>query len=469
MLSVLSNRISARAAVHVLALVVMAIFAASSQAWAQDYDYPESSGGAQEPVYPGIPPQGKAETTVGSQKLRIYGTFLMNASGSDSVEIGQDLVLWPAPGGNTPAFPDGTTKPNSHVHDLIFTARQSVFGFQVKPADETKEKWHASGLLEFDFFGGRPFDALQPQGRVFNEPRLRLGYIRLQKGTWSIVAGQDRVIISPLDPVSLSHVAAPLGATAGNLWGWQPQVRAEWNHMMGKTSTLFQIGVLRPQFADTQLQALPATGSAVDVNTSGLGERTTKPFYQARYSVTTPMSGSKATFGAAGHYGRERIGAERDIDSWAFTFDYSVPIMSRLRWRGEGFIGSNLIPFQGGVLQGVSVFNPGGGAPIQFNKIGSGGGWSELIVKLTSDNRNVFYAGGGTDDPKDANLQTGSGRSKNTFLWASYFHKFTDNVTTAIEWSNWQFKTRNFVAGLPTTNGPAGRGNVFNLAFAYQF
>jgi len=181
------------------------------------------------------------------------------------------------------------------------------------------------------------------------------------------------------------------------------------------------------------------------------------------------MSGSKATFGAGGHYGRERIGAERDIDSWAFAFDFSVPIQSRVRLRGEGFIGSNLIPFQGGVIQGVAVFNPGGGAPIQFNKIGSGGGWGELIVKATSDGNNVFYAGAGTDDPKDANLLTPSGRSKNTFLWASFFHKVTTNVTTAIEWSNWQFKTRTFVAGLPTTNGPAGRGNVFNLAFAYQF
>jgi len=462
------NRIAVRAAASMLAFVVVAMFAVSSQAWGQDYDYSDSTSAFQEPVYPGIAPQSKVEATMGSQIFRVYGTLLMNASASDSVEVGQDLVLWPAPGGNV-TFPDGTTKRNAHIHDLIFTARQTVFGFQLKPADQTTNVWHASGTLEFDFFGGRPFDALQPQGRVFNEPRLRLGYIQLQKGNWRFLAGQDRMIVSPLDPVSLSHVAAPLGSTAGNLWGWQPQVRAEYTHMMGKASTLLQMGVLRPQFADARLETLPATGTAIDVNASGLGERTTFPVYQARYSAIIPMSGSKATFGAGGHYGRERIGAERDLDSWAFTFDFSVPLTSRFRWRGEGFVGSNLIQFQGGVVQGVAVFNPGGGAPTQFNKIGSGGGWSELIVKLTSDNKNVFYIGAGTDDPKDSNLLTGSGRSKNTFSWASYFHKFTDNVTTAIEWSNWQFKTRNFVSGLPTTNGPAGRGNVFNLAVAYQF
>ena len=461
------NKAGTRIAVGVLALVLLAMFAVSSPVWAQD-GYSDSSLASQEPAYPGIPPKGKVETSVGSQKLRLYGTFLMNISASDSVSVGQDLVLWAFPGGTT-SFPDGTTKPNSRIHDLVFTARQSVFGFQLSPADPSASGWHASGTLEFDFFGGRPFDANQPQGRVLNEPRLRLGYLQFQKRNWRIVAGQDRMIIAPLDPVSLSHVAAPLGSTAGNLWGWQPQLRAEYTQTIGSASTLLQFGVVRPQFADARLEALPASGSALDATSSGLGERTTTPFYQARYSATIPMMGAKATFGAGGHYGRERIGAARDIDSWAFAYDFSVPLHSRVRLRGEGFVGSNLILFQGGVLQGVAVFNPGSGAPIRFNKIGSGGGWSELIVKLTSDNKNVLYFGAGTDDPKDRNLLAGSGRSKNTFAWASYFHKLTDNVTTAIEWSNWQFRTRNFAGGVPTTNGATGRSNIFNLALAYQF
>jgi hypothetical protein len=463
------RRTGSAAVANALLFVGIAMLAVSSPVRAQEVDYSASGPSSQDPVYPGIPPTTKAETTIGSQTLRIYGTILMNASVSDSVEVGQDLVLWPLPSNNTTAFPDGTTKRNGNIHDVIFTARQSIVGFQVKPADPSVDKWKPSGRIEMDFFGGRPFDAQNPQGRVFNEPRLRLAYLQIQNGNWTILAGQDRVIISPLDPVSLSHVAAPLGATAGNLWGWQPQIRAEYARGMGKASTLFQIGVIRPQFADATLQGLPANGTALDATTSGLGERTSKPFYEARYSATLPMAGSKATFGAGGHYGRERIGADRDIDSWAFTFDFSVPIQSRIRLRGEGFVGANLIPFGGGVLQGVATFNPGGGAPIQFNKIGGGGGWGELTVKLTKDNNNYFYAGAGTDDPKDADLLPSSGRSKNTFAWASVFHKVTTNVTTALEWSNWQFKTRNFAGAVPTTNGNAGRGNVFNLAFAYQF
>jgi hypothetical protein len=111
-----------RSAVDILAIVLVSLFAFSSTAWAQDSDYSDSSAASQEPVYPGIAPQGKAEATLGSQKLRIYGTFLLNISGSDSVDVGQDLVLWAVPGGSA-TFPDGTTKPNSKIHDLIFTAR----------------------------------------------------------------------------------------------------------------------------------------------------------------------------------------------------------------------------------------------------------------------------------------------------------------------------------------------------------
>jgi len=39
----------------------------------------------------------------------------------------------------------------------------------------------------------------------------------------------------------------------------------------------------------------------------------------------------------------------------------------------------------------------------------------------------------------------------------------------AFEWSNWQFVTKNFVAGRPGPKGPTGRGNVINIALAYQF
>lgn len=433
-------------------------------------DYPAASEQEDQPQYPGIPPsKGKLEGTIGSYNLRLYGTVLLNIQASDTPPIGGDVPLWASPSSSRAAFLDQTVERIDDVHDLTFTARQSVFGLMVKPAETSGGAWQPSAKLEFDLFGTRPVDTLLPQGRVLNQPRLRFAYLQLSRGSVKITAGQDKAIIAPLDPVSLSHVAIPLGATAGNLWAWLPQVRVDATRKVGNGSLLFQGGVLRPQFADPRIGDFPPlVGSSLDT-TPGFGERATQPFYQSRVAYSHPMNGSNLTVGAGGHYGRERIGVDRTLDSWAFAIDYSVPILPRITWRGENFVGSNLVPFGGGVLQGVAFLQPVNAPPTPINRIGAGGGWTELIIKATADNKNVFYTGVGEDDPRDKHLLSGTTRSRNAFAWASYFRRVGDNTTVGLEWSNWQFKTRGTVNGVPGPQGPSGTANVFNLALAYQF
>ncbi|PYU03651.1 MAG: hypothetical protein DMG33_16205 [Acidobacteria bacterium] len=62
----------------------------------------------------------------------------------------------------------------------------------------------------------------------------------------------------------------------------------------------------------------------------------------------------------------------------------------------------------------------------------------------------------------------GTTRAKNSFYWFSYFRKLTNDITLATEWSNWQFRTV-AIAGGAQSKGPSGRGNVVNIALAYQF
>jgi hypothetical protein len=432
--------------------------------------YPAASQQEDQPQYPGIPPaNGKLEAAIGSYHLRLYGTVLLNIQASDTPPIGGDVSLWAPPATFRTAFLDGTISRIDDVHDLTFTARQSVFGLMVTPTETSGSEWRPSGRLELDFFGTRPVDSVLPTGRLLNEPRLRIAYFQLSRGPLKITAGQDVTIIAPLDPVSLSHVAVPLGATAGNLWGWLPQLRVDATRKVGTGSLLFQAGVLRPQFADPRLSDLPQTGTSIDL-TPGLGERSAQPFYQSRVAYSHSMNGSDVTVGAGAHYGRERIGVDDTLDSWAFAIDYSVPILRRVTWRGEAFVGSNLVPFGGGVLQGVAFLQPvGTEPPAQINRIGAGGGWTELSIAAGSDNKNVFYAGVGDDDPRDRHLLTGTNRSRNAVAWASYFRRIGNNTTVAMEWSNWQLKTRATFGGAPNLQGPSGTANVFNLALAYQF
>ncbi len=469
-------RLALRASVAALVILVVPFILIAQTANApsdagKSAGAPAAGSSPQQP-YPEEKAKGKLETAVGAIKLRFYGTVLMNISASDSAQIGQEVPLWPLPGSVPIAFPDGSTVPAGHVHDTIFTARQTIFGFNFGPVKTPDNGWNPSAVIEMDFFGSRPSDQFQPQGRVFNQPRLRKGYFQLEKGNYKIVAGQDDMIISPLDPISLSHVGVPLGATAGDLWARLPQVRLDMTHSFGDTSALFQIGVLRPLFGDPRLGDMPQPGSSVDTAFSGFGERASQPFYQARLAVSHPFRGSTATIGLGGHFGQEAVGATRNIDSWAFAFDFHIPLQSRVTLRGEGFVGSNLVPFQGGILQGVAAAPPPPATPLTtIHPIGAGGGWGELTFRATEDNKNIFYLGGGTDDPRNSQLLPAptTARAKNSFFWFSYFRKLTSDITLATEWSNWQFRTVAFPAAGVEAKGPSGRGNVINIALAYQF
>ena len=121
-----------------------------------------SQPGELRPTYPGEPFNNlPLETNIGPAKLRLYGTALLNMSFSDTVQIGQDVPLWPSSGA-TVTLPDGTTKPTGKIHDTIFTARQSILGVILNPASTSTSGWMPSAQVEIDFFGTRPVDNFLP-------------------------------------------------------------------------------------------------------------------------------------------------------------------------------------------------------------------------------------------------------------------------------------------------------------------
>lgn len=183
------------------------------------------------------------------------------------------------------------------------------------------------------------------------------------------------------------------------------------------------------------------------------------------------IRGSASAFVIAGHFGKEKIGVDRELQSWAVAFDASAAVDPHVVLRGEWFTGSNLIPFQGGIQQGAAVLaapvatNP----PLRIQGIEANGGWGEITVLPTSSGKDAIYVGAGTDMPKIETLLPGSGRVENTFIWASYFRRLTGATTVAVEWSQWIFKTVTFVNNAPGPLSASSKANVFNVSFAYQF
>ena len=150
------------------ASLVFAVFAIPAQSQTDPANTLEEHAPPDGPFYPGAPKSSsRLQAPIGDYILRLYGTLLMNISTSDTVQVGQDVPLWPLPGNVNVTFPDGTTRRAGSVGDTIFTARQSILGVQVSPKD-SRRGWNPSGLVEIDFFGSRPVD---PNSST-TEPRL---------------------------------------------------------------------------------------------------------------------------------------------------------------------------------------------------------------------------------------------------------------------------------------------------------
>jgi flagellar motility protein MotE (MotC chaperone) len=401
----------------------------------------------------------KGAITSTNAKMSLYGFIVANTSFADRQLNISDIPVWAFARRGTlqPALVGGQAIPAAllagNVRETIFTGRQSRFGFRAS-APKVGD-WTASGQFEFDFFGARPAAG---QGSVFNQPRIRLGFVTLEHASgWKFVAGQDWVIFAPLNPTSYAHFAIPQAASAGNPWMRLPQIRVEKTIKHGEgTSLLLQGGVLRGVSGlDT-----PTAGTLADLPTLS-GERSAHPFYQSRVALTTPLvAGKPLTLGLSGHYGREK--PFNIIETWGLALDYTVPLHAKVGLTGELWTGSNLAPFQAGIAQGAVLIDNRPGR-LFFRTIRAVGGWTQLAIAPTSKwTANLGY---GQDAPKIRDLVAPNNRAKNQLWWANLMYKIHPNVTVALEYN--YFDT---IFKVPVTN-PArvGTANYFNLAVVYGF
>lgn len=365
--------------------------------------------------------------------INLGGFILSNTYDNDSGVNNTDI----------PNFATSDSKPAASTGTFGGTVRQSRLTLKATGPnlDEVLGNAKTSAVLEIDFLGNFPnstFAGAQPQ------PRLRLAYAKMDWSGASVTVGQDWIILAPLNPTSLAHVAiAPL-SSSGNLWNRMPQIRVDQKitfNDFGKI--LVTAGILRPMAGDNW-----TNNGSQQLDISGYGEQTTHPFYQGRIALSVNAMNQPATLGVSGHCGNENTGSGTTLETSAAVLDLTLPL-GPVTLTGEAFTGKNLDQFLGGVLQGVN--------PTTFSEISSNGGWSQLsFTPFPSINLNLAY---GIDRPESAQLNNGD-RSKNQTLTANLIWKLGPKLSSGIEYNNIKTDYKNL---------SSGDDNHYNLAVAYTF
>jgi hypothetical protein len=307
-------------------------------------------------------------------RIRFSGIVLFNLfSNTGSVDNADipSLALPSAPGASGGSFGG--------------TLRQSQLGFAVTGPSFAGARTSAD--IRFDFGGG--FSGV-PNGVNYGLAWLRTGTVRLDWANTSVIAGQDGLFFSPLSPTSFASQSIPALAYAGNLWSWTPQVRVEHRIALSNDSSFVtQFGIL------DNLDGEPPATSAYRVPQAGESSR--QPAYATRVAWSRTIFGQPLTIGAAGYYGRQNYGFNRNVDAWAGMTDANLPLSRMFALSGKFYRGRAVGGLSGGLGTSVLVSGDLTTASTTVQGLNSAGGWAQFKFQPRSTLEfNVAY---GEDNP----------------------------------------------------------------------
>jgi hypothetical protein len=114
------------------------------------------------------------------------------------------------------------------------------------------------------------------------------------------------------------------------------------------------------------------------------GESSRQPGYATRVAWTHPVSGDALTLGVGGYYSRQNWGFARDINAWAATADWNVPVGRLFAVSGEFYRGRAIGGLGGSLGRSVIwdnlLTNPAT-IVLPLNAIG---GWTQFKFKPAS-------------------------------------------------------------------------------------
>jgi hypothetical protein len=364
---------------------------------------------------------GWKDLSPSGSKLKFYGFLRLDAIYDDSRPNNSQTIGWilsedeNAPPG---VGAGGKNRENFTMHPRLTRFGMDFDGPVVSALGDAK----VDGKLEIDFYN----NGLQGQSESRAAVRMRHAWARLGWGAFTLLAGQTNDVISPIFPIVNPDLVM---WGAGNLGDRRPQVRPEYVVPLGGDGGKLLL---------TGMVGLTGADDNSDLDSPGTygagyrdGEASALPTLQARVGYRTPFY-EKQNF-EAGVWGDrawedpdQRIAGETHFDSYAYGFDFTVPVYEDLVYlKGEGWTGTNVDDVRGGIFQGINT--------VTGDTIDSRGGFVEAGFKPAS-----FWtiAGGySRDDPDNSDLNDG-GRAANKIWYVGNRFKF-DVIEFGFDYLYW--------------------------------
>jgi hypothetical protein len=322
--------------------------------------------------------------------------------------------------------------PDFSMHPRLTRFGLDYSGPRIAALKDTK----LSGKLEVDFENGGS------ESRQI--VRIRHGYLKMDwDNHLSVLAGQTWDVVSPLFPTVNNDT---LMWNTGNVGDRRPQFRVAWEPKNGEGQWSFAGAAGLTGAIDSQ---------DLDNNTYRDGEESGRPNLQARigYTHSSWVKDQRASLGASGFYGwletSRPIAGRTAFRSQLANIDYTLPVISRLSLRGEGWWGRNLSDTRGGIGQGINLTNG--------REIRSRGGWSELALRLS--HYYSLHPGYTIDDPVDGDIP-GGGRTRNRAYYLGNRITPGGNFLIGFDYLRWSTDYKGFLPGID---------NRINIFFQYNF
>lgn len=398
--------------------------------------------------------QTKLES-VSKYPIRVYGLLLFNAFSNSGIVDNPDL----------PSVAIARTPGQSHG-SIGGSFRQTLLGVTARGPRIFNAR--SSGDVSIDFFGDPSYNYY---GSTNGNLRLRRGDLRLAWGervgasnsTNEINLGIDAPLISPLSPTSFATVAIPALAWTGNLWTWAPELQFKHTSALSSNrwaeSLQFEGGLWDP----------PAVGSDGSSSSRLLsaGETSRRPGYLGRASIHGGPRDRIFAIGLGGYSDRQSFYDGQQIQMWAVTSDWQIPIARRFNLDGEIYRGVGLGGMGGGAykdtLSGISL-ETGLARTLGLNAVG---GWAQFKSHLNRNNEvNFIYGqdGGFSSDFRQLNLTLNpypleqSARSEaivtNLIYRPKTYLLFSPEYRHLLNWK---------------ISGPASVANIYTLSMGFQF